>query len=277
LCALNEAGPQLPSLEDLQFYQGMGLQDALSRFQTTLSVLQAPKAVTQVAAEMIEDAQAEGLSALEIRFAPQLHRGASMEKIVDAACEACDRSTDLILCGLYGEDPAVLNHLVEIARSRPEVVGIDLAGGPSGEHTFGLEDYAPAFHRAAQLGLGRTVHASEGRPADEIGRAINVLGANRIGHGTTLLSDPKMVDLVLEKNVTIEACPSSNVHVGAISSVEAHPIREWIKRGIRVTVCADNTLFSATNVPSELDRLGLSQKERDYVYQCSEDARFGRS
>src|SRR5262245_63139129 len=123
----------------------MTLEDALSRFAVTLSVLQTPDAVRRVASEICEDAAAEGVSTLEIRFAPQLHHGAPIEAIVDAAIEGAAGRAGLILCGLYGEPPDVLEKLVAVARGRREVVGIDLAGGPAKSHAFQLEDYAVPF------------------------------------------------------------------------------------------------------------------------------------
>jgi adenosine deaminase len=239
--------------EDLLFHAGMGFGAALSRFEFTLSLLQRPEAVRRVAAEMVSDAARTHVTTLEIRFAPQLHlkEGASIEAIVDAALEGAAGRAGLILCGLYGEPPSVLEDLVDVAKSRPGVVAIDLAGGPSKAHAVRLEDYEAPYHRAADLGLGRTVHAAEGRPASEIRTAIEHLGAQRIGHGTTLLDDPKVVDLVLSRGVVIEACPTSNVHTGAIPSLEAHPLPRWLERGVRVCVNTDNTLLSDVDAPEE--------------------------
>lgn len=238
--------------ERVGFFDGMGLEGALACFELTLSVLQAPDAVRRVASEMCEDAAAEGVTTLEIRFAPQLHRGADPAEIVDAALDGVDGRAGLILCGLYGESPQVLERLVSIAEHRPGVVGIDIAGGPSPAHDWSLADYAGPFWRAAELGIGRTVHAGEGRPPAEIRTAIEVLGAQRIGHGTTVLEDPATVDLVLERGVVIEACPTSNVHTGVIRSVAEHPLPKWLALGVKATVCTDNTLFSRVDEPTEL-------------------------
>jgi adenosine deaminase len=239
---------------DLVFTAGMGLDAALSRFAFTLSCLQEPAAVRRVASEMCEDAVREGVGTLEIRFAPQLHRGAVVEAIVDAALEGVAGRAGLVLCGLYGEPPHVLGDLVQLAASRPGVVGIDLAGGPAPAHRWGMIDYAPAFARARDLGIGRTVHAGEGRPPGEIRIAIERLHAQRIGHGTTLLDDPSVVELVHARGVTIEACPTSNVHTGVIASVEDHPLPRWLTLGVRVCVNTDNTLLSAVDAPEELRR-----------------------
>lgn len=244
-----------PVPPDLPFSAGMGLEAALARFAYTLSLLQAPDAVRRVASEMCEDAAAEGVTTLEIRFAPQLHGGAAPEAIVDAALEGIAGRAGLILCGLYGEPLDMLTRLVDIASSRRGVVGIDLAGGPAPSHDWGMRDYAPAFRRAADLGIGRTVHAGEGRPAAEIRVAIEELLAQRIGHGTTLLEDDAVVDLVLARGVTIEACPTSNVHTGVIPTVAAHPLGEWLARGVKVCVNTDNTLLSAVDAPEEHRRV----------------------
>jgi adenosine deaminase len=234
---------------ELGFFAGMGLDAALERFAFTLSLLQTPEAVRRVAGEICEDAAAEGVTTLEIRFAPQLHRGAPIPAIVEAAVEGAAGRAGILLCALYGEPPALVESLVDAAR--PGVVGIDLAGGPSPSQAHRMEDYAPAFTRARDRGLGRTVHAGEGRPPEEIARAIERLHAQRIGHGTTLLEDPKLVELVLGKGVTIEACLTSNLHTGAIRALEDHPLPRWLALGVRACINTDNTLFSMTDAKQE--------------------------
>ena len=242
-------GVEVPPLAELQFHTGMGLSGALQRFAVTLAVLQEPAALRRVADECCQDARAEGVTTLELRFAPQLH--GDIARAIDAVLEGLDGRAGLILCALYGEDPQILDELVRCGASRPGVVGIDLAAGPSPEHRFQMKDYAAGFARAADAGLGRTVHAGEGRPPEEIRTAIEVLGAQRIGHGTTLLQDPSVVELVLARGVTIEACLTSNFNIGAIASVAAHPLPRWLALGISACVCADNTLFSATDAARE--------------------------
>ncbi len=237
-----------------RFWPGMGLRAALRCFDLTLAVLQSPAAVRRVADEVCQDAAGEGVTTLELRFAPQLHRGASIAAIVEAAAEGVAERAGLILCGLFGEDPAVLEALVDAARDSPAVVGIDLAGGPSLDGGPRLADYARAFGRARDLGLGRTVHAGEGRPAEEIRQAIELLHAQRVGHATTLLEAPAIVELVRERGVTIEACPTSNLQTGAVKELAAHPLAGMLASGLQVTVCTDNTLFSDVDAPGEYRR-----------------------
>lgn len=265
---------------DLAFTPGMGLAGALSRFAFTLSLLRGPGEVERVAREICEDAAAEGVTTLEIRFAPQLHVGAPAAAIVDAALAGVAGRAGLVLCGLYGESISVLDELVELARTRPGVVGIDLAGGPSPAHAVRLEDYALAFRRARDLGIGRTVHAGEGRPPDEIRVAVEVLHATRIGHGTTLLDDRAVTDLVVARGIVIEACPTSNVHTGVIRAVADHPLPRWLALGVRACICTDNTLLSAVDAALEHERArgipGMTDELLARAIACGHASAFRR-
>jgi adenosine deaminase len=266
--------------DDFGFYPGIGVESGLALFHTTVSVLQQPDAVRRVADEMCQDAASEGITTFEIRFAPQLHRGGSIEDIVDAALDGIDGRAGLILCGLYVDPPDLVLDLVELAARRPGVVGIDLAGGPLPEQPFTMADYAPAFTRARELGLGRTVHAGEIGPPSVIADAIELLHAQRIGHGTPLLDDPRVTDLVLERGVVIEACPTSNVHCGVIPDVSAHPIAAWLARGVKVCVCTDNPLLSHIDLPGEYrrvaDQIGVDQAGIEACIATGHLAAFAR-
>ena len=98
------------------------------------------------------------------------------------------------------------------------------------------------------------MHAGEGRPPSEIREAIERLHAQRIGHGTTLMDDEAVVDLVRERGVTIEACLTSNLHTGAVPEIAAHPLPRLLHAGVAVTICTDNTLFSDVDAPGEYGR-----------------------
>lgn len=269
-----QAGVEVP--EDLLFQPGMGLSDALERFQFTLNLMQTPDVVRRIARETVEDARAENVTTLEVRFAPQLHKTAPIEAIVDAALEGLDGGAGLILCGLYGENPKVMDDLVEVARTRSGVVGIDLAGGPTEEHEFGMPQYVRAFRRAEDLGIGRTVHAGEGRPSAEVRYAIEFLHAQRIGHGTTILEDTYVFDLVRRKGITIESCPTSNVHTGVVPTHSAHPLPRWLELGVSVCVCTDNTLLSGVTARQELARAAaIPGMDLEKVRQAIENGHEG--
>ncbi len=245
------AGVEVP--EELRFAPGMGLEGALARFRVTVAALQRADALRRVASEICEDAAASGVTTLELRFAPQLH--GAIEPAIDAVLDGVGGRAGVILCALYGEPPERVEALVRAGAARRGVVGIDLAGGPAPVHAWRLADYAAPFRLAAELGLGRTVHAGEGRPPSEIRTAIEELGAQRIGHGTTLLDDPAVLERVLERGVAIEACVTSNLHTGVIRQIAEHPLPRWLELGVRACVCTDNTLFSDVDAAQEHARV----------------------
>lgn len=252
-----------------RFFENMGFEAAIACFEVTLAVMQTPENVRRIAAEACEDAAAEGVTHLELRFAPHLHRGAPPAEIVDAALDGIAGRAGLILCGLYGDAPAVFDDLLALAATRPGVVGIDLAGGPSTGHAWTLDSYAPAFERARDMGVGRTVHAGEGQPVDQIRIAIERLHAQRIGHGVTLLDDPAVVDLAVERGVVFEVCVTSNLQTGVIPSIAAHPLGAWLRRGVRASICTDNTFFSHTDAPTERARAAtIAQVTAADLEQC---------
>ena len=276
---------ELAKLNNLQvdasfgFTKGMTLQQALSMFSKTVSVMQQMDVITRITSEICEDLRKDGVEYAEIRFAPQLHSD-DTEEVVRAAIKGLCYGHKLILCGLYGENPRVIEGHVNIAKRYKSVVGIDIAGGPRKTDKWGLHHYADAYREAKKHGIGRTVHVSEGRSHNEIIDAIKMLGAQRLGHACSLLDSQSAVNLVKDMDVVIEACPTSNVHTGIYKDVSDHPIKKWIANHVYVTVCADNTLMSNVTTSQELSRVKkhckLTSDEIKWCYNSSLIGRFDR-
>ena len=241
--------------ENFKFYDKMSLEVALSYFLTSLKLLQEKEELKRVASEICEDAIQDNVTKLEIRFAPHLHqqKGLKTEEVIDSVLEGIDGRAGLILCGLYGDNPKILENYVELVKTRRNVVAIDIAGAPHPNHNFTLRDYAPAYKKALEYGIGRTVHAGEGRDPIEIITAITELHAQRLGHATTLLESERATQLVLDKKIVIESCPTSNIQCAAINSFENHPLPQWLELGIKASINPDNTFFS--NVSSSKEHI----------------------
>jgi adenosine deaminase len=267
---------------EFTFKPHMTLDTALKFFTTSLELLQEKPELIRVASEICEDAKAEGLDRLEIRFGPQLHlqKGLKLEEIIDSVLEGINGRAGLILCGLYGDDPRLLCDFMEIAKSRKGVVALDIAGGPQGSQQFKLEDYKKAYDKAFEYGIHRTVHASEGRNPQEIITAIKVLRAERLGHATTLLESDEALELVLSENITIESCPTSNLQCGVVESHEQHPLGKWLKLGVKACINTDNTFFSQVNSHQEHERSlliqGMDQELLNLAIQNGLDSIFTR-
>lgn len=253
------------------------LPDLLEKQGAVIALLQSPDAVRRVADEACQDAAAEGVTRLELRLAPQLHRGGTPEQVVDAALAGVAGRAGLILCGLQGEPPDVLLGLVELAARRPGVVGIDLAGIPRPEAYWILESYAPAFRRAAELGLGRTVHAGEVGSCEEVMIAVEALLAQRVTGALGLLEDPEALRLVQQRKTVLEVCLTSHAASGLVR-VEDHPLPSFVREGLPVVLGTDWPWLLGTSARDELRKArrmrGIGPREEARLQAAGHAAAF---
>ena len=257
------------------FRKGMNLRECLDCFAVTVGAINTPSRMERAVRELCEDQKKIGADKSELRFAPHIH-GPPAKEMLDGAVRGLDDDSNLVLCGLYGNNPKIIEELVEFAKEEPRVVGIDVAGGPKKTDKWGLHHYVDAYQEANKSGIGTTIHVGEGRPATEIIDAITLLNPRRLGHACSLLEEQRATDLVLDRMIVIEACPTSNLHTGIYKTPSEHPIRRWIEKGIRVSICADNSLMSGTNTITELwsTRFFSSLDER-HVRWIKESSKLG--
>ena len=235
------------------------LEDYLTRFDVTLSVMQTEAAVERIAFELAEDAAADGVRYIEARVAPVLNQrwGLALEAPVEAALRGFARAeaahgivARVIICGLRHLSPDVSLELARLAVSfrGKGVVGFDLAGGEVGHPASA---HRAAFMHAHEHGMSCTCHAGEGAGPESVADAVHACGAQRIGHGTRLIEDLRLTDELAKSGVAIEACLTSNVQTRAVRGYEAHPLRAYFERGMRVTLSTDNRLMSGTTLTAE--------------------------
>jgi adenosine deaminase len=235
------------------------LEDYLTRFDVTLAVMQSEGSIERISFELGEDAAADGVRYIEVRWAPVLNRqrGLSLEAAVEASLRGLARAQAaygivgrMIICGLRHLPPAVSLELARLAVAfqGKGVVGFDLAGGEAGHPASA---HRAAFRHAHEHGMFCTCHAGEGAGPESVADAVHVCGAQRIGHGTRLIEDPRLTDELAEKGIAIEACLTSNVQTHAAKDYESHPLRAYFERGMRVTLNTDNRLMSGTTLTAE--------------------------
>jgi len=235
------------------------LVDYLKAFDLTLSVMQDKAAIKRIAFELAEDAAAENIRYMEVRYSPVLHtkKGLSLTEINDAVLDGlkqaeyeCGILTGVIICGLRHMDPAVSLELAQLAVSyrKKGVVAYDLAGAEKG---FPAADHKEAFDLCHQHNLNITLHAGEAVGAENIHKAIHETGANRIGHGTNLFQDQDLLHYVNDHRIPLEVCLTSNVDTQAVNSIAEHPFKEYLDHGLQVTLNTDNRLVSNTTLTDE--------------------------
>jgi len=237
------------------------LEDYLSRFATTLSVMQTAESLERVAYELAEDAAREGVWYLEVRFAPNLNTrgGLTKEQVLESAIIGLSRAerefgivSRVLVCALRTLPPS---SSLEMARLAVDfhgrgVAGFDLAGAEFGNPASA---HAEAFAHARGHDLPCTCHAGEGDGAGSVRQALHDCGATRIGHGTRLIEDAALTEYVNDRRIAIEVCLTSNVQTRAAESLETHPLPEYLRRGLNVVLNTDNRLMSGTTLTDEYE------------------------
>lgn len=243
----------------------------LEGFDQTIRVMQTAEALRRVAREAIEDVAADNVVYLEIRFAPFFHTagGLTLEEVMQAVTEGLregERATGtrwgLIVCGLRSEAPSLSLEMAELAVQHRDrgCVGFDLAGDELGHPA---KRHLEAFQYCQRRNFPITVHAGEAFGKDSIWQALSFCGANRIGHCTRLSEDvTQRVDRsirygtlahwIRDRRIPLEMCLSSNVHTGAVATIEAHPFGLFLEQRFRVTLNTDNRLMSGVSMTDEL-------------------------
>ncbi|MGW4199968.1 adenosine deaminase [Streptomyces sp. NPDC004726] len=162
---------------------------------------------------------------------------------------------------------------------RPEGLVSFGLGGP--EIGVGRPQFKPYFDRAIAAGLRSVPHAGETTGPQTVWDALNVLGAERIGHGTSAAGDPRLLAHLAEHRIPLEVCPTSNIATRAVADLELHPIRQMVEAGVLVTVNSDDPPMFGTDLNSEygvaarllgLDERGLADLAKNAVEASFLDA-----
>lgn len=129
------------------------------------------------------------------------------------------------------------------------IVGLCLTGV---EDSVPIEEFVAFSEAARRLGLGFEVHAGEMGPPASITASLEVLHADRIGHGVAAIRDPELLARLVRDRVVLDVCPSSNVGVGLYPSLEAHPVAAFWRAGVNMTISSDDPPFFRTTLTDEL-------------------------
>ncbi len=236
------------------------LEDYLERFDVTLSVMQDSLSVERIAYELCEDAAAENVRWLEVRYSPILHTKKGMKTMdnIEAVIRGMRRAErdfgirgGIIVCGMRSYDPAVSYELAELAVAYKNrgVIGFDLAGP---EENYPAKAHEEAFRLVLKNNINITIHAGESYGPESIHQAVHYCGAHRIGHGTHLPEDGGLMNYINDHRICLEICLTSNLQTGSVPSIRQHPFKFFLDYGLRLSLNTDNRLMSDTSVTKEL-------------------------
>ena len=268
------------------------LLDYLDKFHIPLQYTQFYDNIRTITFEICEDAYRDGVRALELRINPIIHRRAGLTSrqvlnavragMKDSLVEYPDLELGITVIAIRGHGGNMAKILLrevvgELAayHQSPGVVGFDIAGA---ERPFPPVLFKEAYALAAQMGLRLTAHAGEDSGPRNVWSAVDDLGVERVGHGTSAVEDKELMRRLAADRVTLEVCISSNLQTGAVERIDHHPIRRFLEAGIPVTLATDNPTVSATTLTAEyllaIENFGLTQEEVDHLIETGRTASF---
>jgi adenosine deaminase len=164
---------------------------------------------------------------------------------------------------------ATLESVLEIA-VEADVRGITIGGS---EQDHPPEQFAAVYRRAADAGMRLTAHAGEAAGPASVWGAIRQLGVERIGHGVRSVEDPALVEYLVEHQVPLEVCPTSNIRTGVAPGWDDHPIHQLIAAGANVSISSDDPSLFDCSVASEFRTLsGYGTKSMEQLTMAAIEA-----
>jgi adenosine deaminase len=286
-------GISLPTMDRDEIQQELiapldceSLDEYLKRFALPNLVMQSKENLKRITFELFEDAAKENVKYMEVRFAPLLHtaQGLTVEEIIQSVIDGMreaeqqfDIHGNIILSCMRTMSAESAFEVVEKGKQflGKGVVAIDLCA--SEEEGF-CGDFVEPIALAREYGYRVTIHAGETGVGKNVLEAVEMLGAERIGHGVFIKDCAEAYDVVKEKQVVLEMCPTSNVQTKAVNQYSEHPIHDFHKDGIKVTVNTDNRTVSDTTMAKEctivFDEFNMNEEDYKKIYLVSVDACF---
>jgi len=231
----------------------------LKKLDWGVAVLKSLDDVKRIAFENVEDAYHAGLNYAELRFSPyymSMNHNLPISDVVAAVIDGVklgmktfDISINLIgiLSRTFGVKQCQLE-LDALLVHKNNLVAVDLAGD---EFNFPGELFVEHFKQVRNAGLQVTVHAGEAGGAASVWQAINDLGATRIGHGVATIEDEKLMTYMVNKNIAIESCLTSNFQTGTVTDLSQHPLKAFLNFGIKACLNTDDPAVQGIEIRNE--------------------------
>ncbi len=248
-------------------------ENLLAKFRVIRRFFKDPEVIGRFVHETIEDAASDGIKVLELRFTPAAIQPVSnlpLADIIEAVCVAGQEAAKLhnlqlgLIVSVNRHEPLEqAERVLHLAADRigNGVRGVDLAGD---ENAVALDPFIPLFKEAKQAGLKLTIHAGEWGGAENILRAIEEIGADRIGHGVRVMEDPGVLHIARTSGVGFEISPSSNILTGIFDDYTSHSLPSMIDAGLKVAITTDDPSIFGTTLTREheitIQYLGLSRE-----------------
>lgn len=249
------------------------LNSFVERYMRATQVMIRPGDYRRIVSEYAEDVKRAGVRYAELEISPALGPR-TLDSFYEAAEAASDEQDVVIrfVLGLGRLMPhGILDQALDATRNVPGLVAIGL-GGP--EEGFANEPFAEVFAEARRRGLRSAPHAGENAGPASIRDALASLKADRIQHGVRAVEDPALVRELAERQIPLAVCPTSNLRLGVVDSLDEHPLQALWAAGVQISVNTDDPGFFGCDLVGEyeiagrlldLDRSGYARLARNSI------------
>lgn len=227
------------------------LESVLRKFANAQKLLKNEEVLTRLTFETLEDAFNDGIRILELRYSLNFIQeacGLSYDKIHSALLKGIDQAqkkypiaTGLISIFQRTQPKDQLEKILDFTiQNKAVFIGADLADN---EAASDPNDFKWAFDRLYEAGIPITIHAGETpdkQSALRVQDSIEILHAQRIGHGIQSIENSLVIDLIKRKNIHLEVCPISNTLTKAFSNRKTHPFFDLYQAGVSVSINSDD-------------------------------------
>ncbi len=242
-------------------YRFNGFQEFLFKFAAVCRSLQQADDYVRILHEYAQDALANGVMYAELTLSPsawlffhkRLDALGVLKKLSAAANEIEGRYGLRIrfiidITRNFGREKALESVQFAHALRDHGIVGIGLGGD---EANFPAPLFEEAFRKAREFGLHAVAHAGEAAGAESVRDAVMILQVERIGHGIRALEDLEVIELLKQRNITLEICPTSNYRTGVVPQNRPHPLAELHRAGVPLTIDSDDPAIFETDITRE--------------------------
>jgi aminodeoxyfutalosine deaminase len=266
VAALAERSPQFGVPTDPQliarFFEFVDFPHFIDVYTSVVALVRTAEDIADLVAGAAVDLAPQNVPYAELTVSPHGHvlAGMAYDDIVDGITVGLERAKGLGVelaivfdtPGEYGVTGAEATLGYIERRPPPGLTGFGLAGA---EADVDRALFADVFDRARALGLHSVPHAGEGDGPASIWSALGYLRAERIGHGVRAVEDPRLVAHLVDHQIPLEICPSSNVCTKVFADLRSHSIGELLHAGAFVTINTDDPPMFATTLTDEYLRV----------------------
>lgn len=248
----------------------------------TMATLRERSDWERLADEICADGVADGAVYLELGFwaGQYIDIWGTLDAVWEIVLDVFEKAS--VEHGITVRFMAAVDRVIDSPRAAMDIAELAVRLSDRGIVSFGLhndevghppQDFIECFAVAKAAGLLITPHAGELESGQFVKDSVDLLGADRIQHGVRSFEIPGLIEQLVEQQICLDVCPTSNIMLGVFPSLSAHPLPALLAAGVRCTINADDPLLFGPGLLEEYElcrrELGITDEQMAFIARCS--------